>query len=786
MILNLLNSDNPILEQLEWNIIIKEVTKYAHFPEYSEKSIFQQPLLASEIEDTYSKTELMEKIYFSDHFPATQASLTSLKNEKTINESIFRLQKSASLDVTELNSLALLLEFNYEFRDVLNTIEPITDEAQTFLGKLNKIFLKEFRQLVNKDGSINYEGHPLLKSLHEKKTKLEVSIRNFLGSLQSSNLHEKLQYTGHDIINDHYVIPIRSDSYSSSIGEIISRSESGNTLFVEPFEIRDLSFKRLNTIVEIQNIIYKITKRFSDVLAEFIDNILELSSQVFIYDTYCARIQYAINYKLSRPAISNKPEIHLKSFFHPLIEKPVKNSLEIENDSNGLVISGPNTGGKTVTLKSILISLLSLRHGLFVPAQDATLFPYDGLYYFGNDQQNLTEGLSSFAAEVQNYNRLLNNLESTNAIFIDEVFNSTSSEEASALALSYFDSIHKSTQAHIFVSTHHQMLKSYIHQNESYVSCHVGFDSDNHRPTYKLIFGVPGSSMALEIFQLLSNNDQVHRDIYDNSLSLLDGKVVNYNELLEKLSKKQGELDKLILENKTLNNELKNQKKAMDGVYKLKAKDKIDKLEEELKSIKQEAEKILEETKSGAIKSEKNLYKSYKDLQKKSTGLNPLQSETEEAKPLPSHYKEADKLIEGNKYYCTKINSDVILKSYNEQKDEAVVSKGAFNLKCKREDLRHSNQLDDIKRKFVFKLDKTSDAQIEYDCRGMRLEEFQEIVNRSISDILCGDVPFVSFIHGHGDGILKSWIRKYITRHKDLKWDQGENGNDGETKITLK
>ena len=785
MTLNLLNPENPILEQLEWNIIINEVVGNAHFQQNAAKEIFGAPLPKDSINTIFKQTAQLEELYFSDHFTTITNALNRLKDESLINETLSRLEKSAILEIKELNSLATLLSFSYEYNDTLNSIFTVSDDALSFLGKLQRIFLKDFRKLVNPDNSINYDGHPILKQLHDKKNQLEISIRNFINNLQSTELGEKLQYIGHDIINDHYVVPIRSDSYSSKIGEIISRSETGNTLYVEPFEIRDLSFKRLNIIVEIQNIIYKLTQRFSEVLYDFIHQIKEFKQQVYDFDTAVARVHYAVKFGLNCPQIADQPKIAMDNFYHPLLKDPVKNSLNLAPFNKGLVISGPNTGGKTVSLKSILLALLSLRHGLYVAASNSELYPFEGIFYFGNDQQNLTQGLSSFAAEVKNYNSLLENLEANNAIFIDEVFNSTSSEEASALALSYFNAIHKLSNSKILVSTHHQMLKSFIHQDDSYLSCHVGFDTEKHCPTYKLIFGIPGSSMALEIFQLLSKKDHVHQEIFKDSLKLLDTKVVNYNQLLEKISKKQGELDKLLTENRTLNTQLKNQKKAMDGVLQLKSENYIKDLERKIKKIEEEAEQLLKDIKKGDIHNTKQLYQSLKNVKGDISALGPEEKPKE---PIQKKVlgNEPDNLIIGQNYYCAKINSKVTLKSFNSSKNEAIVAKGAFTLKCKKEDLRVNKQLEEIKRQFVFKYDKTSDAKVHYDCRGLRLEEFQDIVARSISDVLCGDVPYVSFIHGHGDGVLKKWIRKYIARHKDLKWDQGEHGNDGETKIVLK
>jgi DNA mismatch repair protein MutS2 len=204
--------------------------------------------------------------------------------------------------------------------------------------------------------------------------------------------------------------------------------------------------------------------------------------------------------------------------------------------------------------------------GLFVPSNFAEINPVSGLFYFSNDHQDLKEGLSSFASESLYYLNLLTELAPNNLIIIDEIFNSTSSEEASSLALALFEEIKKRSNSKILVSTHHQMLKTLMHSRIDYLSAHVGFDFDRNLPTYKLLSGEPGSSLAFKIFDKLSHDYNILNHISEKASQYLDQKQLTYESLLQDLSAKKIELDKLLSQNREYNQELKNQKKSMEGI----------------------------------------------------------------------------------------------------------------------------------------------------------------------------------------------------------------------------
>jgi DNA mismatch repair protein MutS2 len=215
------------------------------------------------------------------------------------------------------------------------------------------------------------------------------------------------------------------------------------TLFVEPLETREKANRRIFLLSEIEATILKLTIDLSKTVHQFAEEIKLISSWVQALDWLNTKATYSYKMHLTKPILSSRFHIELSGVFHPLLKNPVRNHLLLDNTHLGMIISGPNTGGKTVALKSLCVCVLFLHLGLYLPAQSAEIYPVDHLFYFSHDHQNLSEGLSSFASESKYYLELLTSLGDKNLIVVDEIFNSTSSEEASALAISFLDEIFK-------------------------------------------------------------------------------------------------------------------------------------------------------------------------------------------------------------------------------------------------------------------------------------------------------------------------------------------------------
>lgn len=788
MTINLITTQHSVHHtQVEWDILSGIIAQFAYFD--STKTDLLDTLYLGKLEELsveLIKTQTYLQEFKEDYRPAIMQLFSKLPEDGSIDNFIYHLAKEGSLRFTELNKLAIMLESSIFIKEDLPDFKiPEFQNLNEFdFTQIQKKFLKEFRHLVDTSGEVHFDRHPELSILNRSLRELEERLRRTVQDWLNQPANAKvLQYNSYDVHYDRFVVPVRSDSYRSEIGFIVSRSESGNTLFVEPFEIREACNRRLELIAKIDEVINQLSLKFSRQLGAFHQELKMIFDLIKTMDHYLAKTAFSFRYNLEYPHIRTEPGFKFSQIFHPLIKNPVKNNAECSSRQHGIVISGPNTGGKTVFLKSVTLAYLLFYHGFFVPAAEAELYPYEGLFYFGNDLQNLEVGLSSFSGEVKNYIDLIENILPSNLILIDEIFNSTSSDEASALSLAYFDELHKRAVCHIVVSTHHQMFKTLIHQDRDYISCHVGFDTSNMKPTYKIQWGTPGASMAIDIFSILANGHADVQEVPGKALSHLSAKNISYESLLQKVSQKQIELDKLVNSNRQLEIELKNQKGAMEGVLNLKLNEELTKARKEIDRIMNEARNLVEEAKRNEIQKIKKVDERAHQLR---TEISKLRSSApEETEEIPVGDLDISDIKKGDTVYSHVLKKEFTVQGIDLRKKEVTIAKGPIKINVPIFTLGRSKRAPFVPKVSV-SFEKPSESQLEYDVRGMRLSECQNLIEKALGDLLSGDVPYISVIHGHGDGVLKNWLRDYLKRSRDFQGTLPENGNDGETKIILR
>ena len=763
----------------------KIISHFAYFE--SNKTSLVGELYAGrkdDLENEFLRTEAYLKRFNDDFRPRFYQLLQSLPSDHSLSRFIAHLSKDGILTFSELNKLCLLIEaaqtIKKDFPDC--EIPEFAIIKGTDFQPLERKFLREFRHLVDRNGEVHFDRHPDLSELTRRLRELEEKIRRSVQDWISIPGNAKvLQYNSYDVHYDRFVVPVRSDSYRSDLGLIISRSESGQTLFVEPFEVREACNRRMELIAKVDEIINQIATKFSRGLGEFVPILQSLYGQFLRIDHYLAKVEFSNQYKLERPNVRSTPGFKFTQLSHPLLKHPVRNSVNCEKSHHGIVISGPNTGGKTVFLKSIALAYLLFNHGFFVPAMDAEMYPYEGIFYFGNDLQDLQGGLSSFSGEVRNYIDLLEHILPTNLILIDEIFNSTSSDEASALSLAYFDELHKRSTSHILVSTHHQMFKTLIHQDRNYISCHVGFDVETMKPTYKIIWGTPGASMAVDIFQLLSQHHEGLSEVPIKARSYLSAKNVSYETLLQKVSQKQIELDRLLHSNRQVEVELRNQKGAMEGVVKMKIAEELAHARQEIDKILAEARSIVDQAKRNEIHKPRRIDEKAQQLK---TKLGKQFEEQDVLEDISTGDLDINTIKVGDPVFSLSLKKEFIVHAIDFRKREVTIAKGPIKINVPAQTLSRSKHA--VKSSNVsVSFQKTTVSHVEYDTRGMRLSEFQSTVEKALGDLLVGDIPYLGIIHGHGDGVLKKWLRGYIEKSEEFLI-QNNNSDDGKTYIILK
>ncbi|EQC44844.1 Smr domain protein [Bacteriovorax sp. BSW11_IV] len=785
---NLLDN-SEFLDLIDWPTVAAKIYQHAHF-DFTKDSVLKQlsALDPGEILQNFDNLD-----YLIANFDlVTQLRLNNLLYMRSALSDNFTafVQKSNELSLADINQLCLCYEL---YSDCVKPFaqwsffEQFTIE-QSNKDKIRNKIISTFRKFVTKDGKEELEKHPMLKELFSQLRKTEETLRQQASlGLRSESYAKSLQFEQFDIVADRFVLPIRSDSFKSDFGPIIGRSASGNTLFVEPANLRNLNNTRIELTAKIEGAVSKICRAYTEDIQTYFLDFKKFIDFAKIFDLLYTKAAFSYFNNYVRPQINDSFEFSLHGTFHPLIPNAVKNDVVLTKDRLGIVISGPNTGGKTVALKTVIICHLFTHMGVFLPATDASIYPVKELYFYSHDQQDLNQGLSSFASEAKNYLELLSTIGDNSLIVIDEIFNSTSSEEASALALSFLEKIHAKSDSKVVLSTHHQLFKTHIHSNPMYISAYVGYDMEKQGPTYRLYVGEPGSSMALTIFDNLSRKYGVETDISTNAQKILDKKQLSYEKLLEELSKKKASLDKLLIDNEGLNKELKNQKKSMEGILHLEKERLVLIYEKKIKKLVTQAEDLKERAKKGEF----NIGRKFAaDSHSVLSGIHHLKDELYEKHDNRPQTKALDlsKLKIGQKIYSAKLKRNVELVSINTRKHELQVKNGNLKIWLPAntfEDLVQKQDKAPPKREVHINIERTTSGQIEIDCRGMRLEEFQRKAETSINEVISGDIPFLTIVHGHGDGILKKWLRKYLSEQVELRYENID-GNDGCTRVYLK
>lgn len=777
----------------EWPLVVDKVHGYLFFDSNKEALFAEDKVLTpAEATASFDRIQFFQE-YLIDEYAHTFASLLQpLEPHVDLEEMAVCIGKSGFLKIREQNRLVLAWESALQLarassRHALNPATALLEQNQQApVGKL----LKDFRHLVGKDGVIDHTRHPELNLLTQQLYDQEERLRKLAQEIaRNEEWRHLLQYDGFDVMDERYVLPVRTDSFRTSLGLIVGRSDSGQTLFVEPFACRDLAHKRLETISKIREITYQIESSF---LRRMHDLSLPLQMAVaalLAFDAELGKARFCLAQGFSRPKLRDRPGFAFHDLFHPLIKNPIKNDVYIDGSHTALVISGPNTGGKTALLKSIALAYQLFRHGIFIPALHAELYPYDTLFFLANDLQDMTTGLSSFSGEVVTYLGLSERLGAHNLVLIDEIFNSTASDEASVLALSLIDNFNLRKHTHFVLSTHHQLLKNLAGERPTILSGSMGFDVKEMRPNYRFYQGVPGQSMAVEIFEQLAGDNPYGRLICQEARGLLDNKQVNYEKLVQQVATKGRELDELLGATRAKERELMNKERSLEGVMKLRLDDEIARAREKISQITRDALQVLQQAKDGEITKPRRAEDRLAELRgqlDREVGDAPLPTEAMDQDPDNADTLAPHGLRVGNVYYNTFLKKEVQLQSIDWRRRQAVVAKGSLTVTVPLNTFKKGTTTVSSFQRIQISVTRNRDIPFQLDCRGMRLEEFQHTVDKGLGDLLAGDINVLSVIHGHGDGVLKAWLRGMVGKSKEYRWSVAETGNDGETEIRLK
>jgi len=355
MTINLITTQHSVHHtQVEWNVLTGIIAQFAYF-ESNKKSLTTELFIGrwDDLATEFIRTQTYLQEFKDDYRQLMNQLLSKLPPDESLERHINHLAKEGNLSFSELNKVTLLVESVMFIKQDMPSfkIADFQQIAAIDFNPFQRKFLREFRHLVDSSGEVHYERHPELADLNKRLRELEERIRRTVQDWINTPQNQKvLQYNSYDVHYDRFVVPVRSDSYRSDLGLIVSRSESGSTLFVEPYEVRDACNRRLELIAKIDEIINQLAMKFSRQLGEFTPLNKDALYLLKRIDYYLAKTDFATRYNLEAPSIRAKAGFKFTQLFHPLIKNPVKNNADCFDQHHGIVISGPNTGGKTVFL----------------------------------------------------------------------------------------------------------------------------------------------------------------------------------------------------------------------------------------------------------------------------------------------------------------------------------------------------------------------------------------------------------------------------------------------------
>lgn len=665
-------------------------------------------------------------------------------------------------------------------------------------GQLNVLTAleNEIDAKISQEGAVKDNASSALLSIRKKINTIQNRIKEKLDNLVKSEHSQKyLQDAIVTIRGDRYVVPVKQEYRGQVPGIIHDQSASGATLFIEPMAVVELNNDLRKAYNDERDEVLRILSELSTKMAGYTEE-LQINMQVLAkIDFIFAKARLSEKYNAVEPKILNERKIIIKKGRHPLIspKEVVPMTISLGEDFDLLVITGPNTGGKTVSLKTVGLFILMTQSGLHIPAElGSQMGIFRKVFADIGDEQSIEQSLSTFSSHMTNIVRILNEADDSSLVLLDELGAGTDPSEGAALAIAILDFL-KFRGAKLIATTHYSELKTYAFNEPRIQNASVEFDIKTLRPTYRLLIGVPGKSNAFEIATKLG----LQQEIVAHARSLISKEERNVADLIESLEANRlaSELSKEEAENR-----LKEIKEKMalieEKEYKINAaaEEKIRKAEEQalqiIKEARKESEKIIKEirqlAKDEVLKAEQKALEFKKELETKEDKLTSKLIKGPKPKgPKPRNLKV------GQEVFIPKLNQNATVISEPNNNEEVQVQAGILKITVKLEEIQLSERKREAVKTGVGKIVavKSETIKNELDFRGLNVEEAMPLVDKYLDDAYLTGLSQVYLIHGKGTGVLRSSIREMLKKHphvKSIRSGEFDEGGTGVTVVELK
>lgn len=783
--------NSKIIEKLEYNRIIKQLSDLAITVPAKKQALKLMPSSDfDEVKKSIDQTRVLSNILrVKGPMPIT--------NFKDVRSSLKRLKVKANLNGEELGNIFLVLSLAKDVEQFASDLEEREIETRPIEKYLKNLavpeeLFKKLYQSIEYDGTVKDAASSKLMQLRHDIESNETDIKNHMNDYISG---KHTQYLSENIVtirDGRYVLPVKQEYRNKFGGVVHDQSASGQTLFIEPQAVLVLNNRQQNLMAQERQEIHRILVELSELAGIYQKEIKNNATALTQLDFLSAKSKLAKVMKATEPVLNQDHVIKLRKARHPLIDpkKVVPNNIELGTSFDTMLITGPNTGGKTITLKTLGLLQLMAQAGLFITAEDGSqLTVFNEIYADIGDEQSIEQSLSTFSSHMDQIIRIMKDVTEDDLVLIDELGAGTDPEEGASLAIAILDDL-RQTKAKIAITTHYPELKLYGYNRKRTTNASMEFDLKKLAPTYRLRIGIPGQSNAFAIAHQLGMDEAV----VDKAKSLMNDEDSDINKMIERLTeqtKAAEQLHETLKQNVDQSITLKRQLQNGLDWYNQQVEKQLEKAQEKademLAKKRQKADKIINDLEQqrragGQVRTNKVI-----DAK---GALNKLERENQNLahnKVLQREKRRHDVNVGDNVKVLSYGQQGVITKKLGEHEFEVQI--GILKVKVTDRDVEKVATQSSLKKpeKTVRSSRglRSSRASSELDLRGQRYEEALTNLDRYLDTSLLAGLNTVTIIHGIGTGAIRNGVQQYLKRNRHVKSYSYAPANQGGTGATI-
>ena len=717
---------------------------------------------------------------------------------RDIRGSLKRLEIGGILGMGELLQIMSLLETagkirQYGQREADDTSRDSLDESFEFLDPVPTL-ASEIRRCILADDEMADDASSALLQIRRSMRQMNDKVHNTLNSMVNGSARSYLQDPVVTMRDGRYCLPVRAEHRSQVPGMIHDQSSTGSTLFIEPMAVIKLNNDFKELLMKEQQEIEKILSVLSEKAAAVTEILAEDYRILTALDFIFARAMMAKDMKATRPIFNTDRQIHIKDGRHPLLDpkKAVPITVRLGDDFDLLIITGPNTGGKTVSLKTVGLFTLMGQAGLHIPAfEGSRLAVFDQVYADIGDEQSIEQSLSTFSSHMTTIVSILKEVTLNSLVLFDELGAGTDPTEGAALATSILDHLHRQG-IRAMATTHYSELKVYALSTEGVENACCEFDVESLRPTYRLLIGIPGKSNAFAISSRLGLEDFLIED----AKKRINAQDVSFEDMMAEL---QDSRVKLLNEQEEITRYKSEIRTLRDALQK--KQDRIDERKEKILSdAAAQANAILQEAKDYADETMKNFHKfgkasiSVKNMEAERARLREKikenDSRTAKAAPKPKKKLKAAALHIGDRVRVLSLNLEGTVSTLPNPKGDLFVQMGILRSQVNINDLEYIGEAENLQKGMTtgggkLRMSKSAAVSTEINLIGMTVDEAIAHLDKYLDDAYLAHVPSVRVVHGKGTGALRTAVHQYLKRCKHVKSFRLGTFGEGDAGVTI-